>query len=192
MNDDREMAQVKATVDKEYYEQAKRELEHGELSEIMRDLIDCIARGGHDDRTPYDVVLKHKRQKRKEAVRARDRATQRIEDLDHEIELLERERSNYKSDKEKIHGAIDMFETEFRLGEHGHIAVEHPKITRIAEQYDREPKQIHELFQSRNPDVPAAAFKDMMKLNRDQTRFTGLENDVANLPVEKRENTRAE
>lgn len=175
---------VVAEIDAETHEILKRRLNHGELSEIIRDVSNTVAYGGGWDRT--EVIDRRIAEKESEL---RDLREQRrdtdadIETLEDDLRDLRNEREEMQTEEEQFEGALWSFEQSFRRGELGHLTEDDPRLADLANEFAKSREELYNLIRDRNPDVPDHAFKPAMAA---KWRFTGLDDDEIGTPVEKR------
>lgn len=184
MNDDPPKKRVVAEVDEDAKEILDEKLAHGELSELIRDVVNTVAFGdGWDRRTVLDRRIEAKREDI-EALRAKRRdINAKIETAENDLKTLQQKRERIETKDEQYAGALWSFEQSFRAGEVGHIYPKHSRIHQLAEEYNKDREDVFDELRERNPDVPDHAFVEVGKAD---WKFTGLDESVVATPVDDR------
>lgn len=190
MSDDRK--RLVAEVDSDAKDVLDEKLQHGELSEYVRDLVNTLAYGGGWDRQrAIDKQLKRKRDELNELRSQRRKIDADIEDIEDEIKQLEQDRDEIQTKEEQFEGALWSFEQSFRAGEIGHVDPEHGRLVSLAHEFDKQPSDVHNLLRQRNPDVPGYAFEEYearsLRRGAQDHRFDGLDDSEVDAPVDSRE-----
>ena len=157
MSDDK--SQTVFTVEREAKERAKKKLNHGELSERLRQTIHEIAYGTE---VTERNRLKEKRSDLREEIRDIERE---IDDLKHDREKKEREVSRIDDRLDALADGEGEFEgylqaLENDLHEGMRLSVQHGKVERASELGECEASDVIEALKERNPNVPKEAFRD--------------------------------
>lgn len=174
-----------ANIDADTKEILDEKLDHGEASEILREVANSIAYGsGWDQATLLDRQIEKKRQQLRTLRDKRRDIDGAIETAEEELRELERDRKEVKTKEEQFEGALWSFEQSFRSGEMGHIDETHARVESFAKEFGYEPEEIVQTIRDRNPDVPDHAFEPFQTA---QFKFSGLSDDEISTPVEKRE-----
>lgn len=139
---------------------AKRQTEHGELSERTRELFRSIAYGEeirHEERLKQE--LQTKRQKRDEK-KAKVRELQaEIENLESDITRLEEKVENRNARRDKYEGMLETLET--LLEDDVRVFPEHGVVKQAAAVKGVEPREVIDELKERNPDEPEQSFQPL-------------------------------
>lgn len=179
-----EMTQLSLRVDAVAKELAKSKLEHGQLSEEVRALIDDIAYGP-------DVILRSSLQRKHADLQQQLRELrERRREIEAEIETTENRLTAVTDDLDKIakesdryEGALRQIEARLRF-EGGHYDPGHGQIINAAKIGGKEPEGVMKDLKERNPDVPDDAFVPAYKASR---HFHGLPEEQARKEVSERD-----
>lgn len=187
MSSDDERKRLNVDVNADDYEMAMRQLDRGELSEIVRDVVQTLAYGAGWDRTTVldrrvetgEAELRKLRERRRQADAA-------IETKEEEVRELRRRREQTETQEEQFKGALWSAEQSFRAGDLGHLSIDHPVVSKLAERYGRDATEVLETFIERNPDVPEVAFEGFDRSLNEFEKFRGVPDDEVDVPVEAR------
>lgn len=151
---------------------AQDKTEHGELSELVRNLYKRVAFG--EDVAQHDTVKLELERVRDE----KDDVRRQIRELEAELETIEsKERrleeklSKHNSRQDKYEGHVESLESQLLDGTH--ISPSHPGVQRAANVGECDGEDVIDDLRERNPEVPDYAFEDMMHAERE---WTGLRN----------------
>lgn len=147
-------------------DEAKAQAEHGQLSEMVRDVFREIAFGEDiNKREQYKRQLERIRDD-KDDIRAdiRDLQTE-LEKLEAQEARLEERLNETTSLRDKYDGMLEMLEHELYSGEN--IFAEHAAVKRAARTSNLEPDQVIEELKERNPEIPEYAFEPKMHADRE-------------------------
>jgi chromosome segregation ATPase len=182
MSDDTQL--ITAQIDAETHAMLREMLEHGELSEIIRDVCQTVAHGeGWDRRMVIDNRIEAKQRKLRRAREERQRLETDIESMEADLADLREKRRTVKTEAERYVGALWSLEQSFRAGDVGHLWPAHPRVEGLADQYDKDAEEVFEDLKERNPDVPGYAFQQVMYAER---TFEGLRESAVDTPVDHR------
>lgn len=179
-----EMKQVMAEIPSEDKEMLDEILAHGELTELIREVVSSVVEGeGFNRRTVYDARIKQVTRKITDTRDEINRLHRELERLENTRDTLQQEREGVLTKAEEWEAAFGEVERAFRAGDLGHLDPGHQRIKDIARRFGKTPDAVHEELRDRNPDVPDHAFKQTMFVER---RFGGLPESQVGLPVEER------
>lgn len=158
MSEDEEIVRITHRVPKRVRTAAQKQTEHGELSEMVRELYQSVAYGSgwnKEDSLKLDL----------ERVRAeKDRIRGEISTLQTQLENVERretrleERIAQQSEQDKFEGHLESLESLLQNGAHvwnGHAGVE-----TAANAGEVSQQQVIDELQKRNPSVPGEQFEE--------------------------------
>lgn len=162
---DDEMVRTTIQMPRNIRDEAKNQTEHGELSEMVRDLFREVAFGEEiNKREQYKKQLERVRDE-KDEVRGEIRDLQsRLDTLEDKESRLEERLSESTSLKDKYDGMLEMLEQTLYSGTH--VDKNHGAVERAANTAGVEPEDVIEDLKDRNPEVPDYAFvrKDRAEL----------------------------
>lgn len=165
---------------------------HGELTATYRDMTDrIIEMEGYDRQTVYDARIEQKQQELAHLREQRDGLDNAIDAITDEIHDLRSQRENVLTTEDEYRGALKAVEHDLRRlpdDRDDHAALRcvwptHPRIETLADEYGRQPEDVHSDLRDRNPDVPDHAFTKGVTGGN----FRGFRDEQAQLPVEERE-----
>lgn len=169
MSDD-EFVRVNHRVPEHVRDAAQDKTEHGELSELVRNLYRRVAFG--EDVAEHETV-KHELERirdEKDSLRRKVREVQaEIEAVERKETRLEEKLTKHQSREDKFEGHLEALETQLRGG--SHITETHPGVQRAANVGDVDVDEVIETLQERNPEVPGYAFEEFMHADRQWTGF---------------------
>lgn len=149
--------QLNVQVDGSAKDAAKEKLDHGELSQRIRELVDQIAFGEEVSKhTRYEQRLRNLREKKDELRSKRRQIETEIEDVEQEITRIEEQLSHLDKREDKYTAALEMLEET--LAEGGRVFPGHGQVQRAAHIGGLEPDDVIADLQDRNPSVPEHAF----------------------------------
>lgn len=150
--------QVVFNATEEAVETAKGKLEHGELSERLRETIRTIAYGAE---TTERERLREKLKDLREDGREIDQQIRELrvdrEEINRDIERVETRLEQLQEDDGKYDGVLEMLETD--LSDGVRITSGSPRVQRAAEIGNCEPTQVIDDLKDRNPEIPDKAFR---------------------------------
>jgi len=164
--------QINFTIDGDAKELAKNQLEYGELSERLRETVRAIAFG--------EEVSQHQKLKKrleglrdsKDELRAEKREIEaKIEDVEQKISRVEERVDKLDRREDQYTASLEMLEDQLMSGVH--VFPEHGQVMKAAKIGEKEPEDVIEDLQDRNPSVPEHAFKSKMDTSRTWTGVTG-------------------
>lgn len=163
---DDDKRQISVFLDARLKDAAEGKLEHGERSELVRELYRRVASGGYDDHTVLDVLIDNERERvrslkdeRKELHRELERLDGEIEDAEETVDHYQRLRDKQPTEHDQYLDALEVIEQRLR----GRGTYYHPQsaeVVSIAESFGMDPEEVHEHLRERNPDVPDEAFSE--------------------------------
>lgn len=181
---DPETKRIRAEVPAEDKEMLDEILEHGELTELLREVVGAVVEGdGYDRRTVYDARLKQVKRNIRDTRDRIDQLHRELERLENTRDRLQNERESVLTREEEWEAAFGEIERTFRAGDLGHVDNDHPRIEDLAKRFGRSAEDVHEELRERNPDVPDHAFKPAY---RTTDRFPGLPESQVGTPAEER------
>jgi len=160
-NDD----QINFTIDGDAKELAKNHLEHGELSERLRETVRAIAFG--------EEVSQHQKLKKrlenlrdtKDDLRAEKRELEaKIEDVEQKISRVEERVDKLDRREDQYSASLEMLEDQLMSG--AHVFPGHGQVMKAAKMGEKEPEDVIDDLKERNPSVPDYAFKSKMDTSR--------------------------
>lgn len=158
--DEEDYEQINVKVPKTTKELAKKELEYGGLTRVIRDTLTQIAHG--EEVSEYEKVkdqLQNLRDQKRSKIQQRNQLDSDIEDLDVKIERAE-DRLNELEDKVgEYEGALRMIEQSMREEEQ-RVFVGHGKIKRVAELGNCSQEDVISDLRERNPELPNYMFEE--------------------------------
>jgi len=145
-------------IEQSTWETAMERLEHGEMSERLRDLVTEIAYGA-------DISKRQRVKKRLDELREqRSEVQQDIRSLENEEERITANISSLEGTLEYLndvdgeyHGALQVIEDVLEKG--ARIDIDHSQVIRAAKIRDTEPEDVIFDLKQRNPDIPDQAFR---------------------------------
>lgn len=150
--------QATFNVDREVWEAALEQLEHGEMSERLRQFVEQIAFGAEvNERKRLMQQMEHLRSERSE-LEGRIANMQRMRD-NHErkISNIEQRLSQLDDRVGKFEGAVETIEELLFAG--GRITVDNPQVERAAIIGEVTEEEVIETIRNRNPEVPDIAYR---------------------------------
>lgn len=175
---------VVADIDAETHSLLKERLEHGEMSELIREVAGTVAYGGGWDRSNIkERQLRKERQELRQLREQRRELDAKIETKEETIRELEHEREQMESEEERLEGALWSFEQTFRAGETRAVE-ENTQLQSIANEFKLDVEDVQSQLRERNPDVPECAFKPPA-LSRGS--WDGFPPELVETPVDERE-----
>lgn len=159
-------------------EQANEKLGYGDRKDILTNVAARIAYGAWNDRDPYHVAIRYNREKMHslqteidDLQTELDRKQRHYEELQQETERLEQAADELPTPEERYVERLEVLERQLR--KHGrHFGPRDEPIVTLAEQYDKDPTEVHDELKRRNPDIPDEAFTEY-----DHTQYDGSSNE---------------
>lgn len=144
--------------EKETVELAKEKLEHGEMSERLRQTLAQIAHGADvaEQSRLKDRVQELRRQRRKKDRQIRELQNDRDE-IDRDIERIEERLDSLMEQEGEYDGALSMLESELREG--NYVFPNKSSVKEAASVGQTTPETVIQDLKERNADVPEAAFE---------------------------------
>lgn len=157
-DDGEDWVRTTVTMPESLREAAKRNSEHGEISERVREIFREIAYG--------EDIAEHERKKKelKEVRQRKDEIRNEISSLQAELEEVERKEMRLEAEVEQSQAEEQQFETivetlEAELYDGANITEKRRSVHNAAEIKGMEPSEVVEYIKERNPKVPDYAFK---------------------------------
>jgi len=159
-SDDR--AQIGFEVDKDAKELIKRKLDHGELSDILREEVYAIAYGQEvGRRKKIQKRLEQIEQERIETREELERAKSKLSELNEERERLEQELANLSDIDQQYQDLLEEIEQEW-LAEGKRVFVGHGKVEKAANLKGCDQEEIIQELKERNPNLPEKKFTEKL------------------------------
>lgn len=172
ITEDGELVQVSHLVPKSLKEAAQANAKHGELSEVVRDAYRVVAYGGS-----YAETGRLEQEIRK-VQSDRERVAEKLDELQSELELLEQREAELQEHldqaetvDEQVESLLAEMEEMIYAGEP--VFPDHGKVQTTAGLAGTSEEEIIERLQTRNPELPAAAFTARID---SEEAWTGTEN----------------
>jgi len=143
---------------RETLKQAKAKLDHGELSELLRQELDRIAHGADvAEENRLTDRLRHLRKSRRELRDERDSIESNLEEIERKIERIEKRLDELREQEGEYDGVLSMLEEDLHAGKR--ILGGSDKLHRAATIGDCKPEEVIADLKERNPDVPEKAYR---------------------------------
>lgn len=159
--DDGEYEQVNVKVPKRTKELAKKQLEHGGISRVIRE---ALEREAHGERTTERARVKDHlndfREERRSKKSKRDRLNDDLDELDVKIDRAEQRLDELDDREGQYEGVLTALDEH--LAEGGHVFPDHGMVERAAEVGGCAPQDVIDDLRDRNPDLPDERFKQMV------------------------------
>jgi len=138
-------------------EEAKAKLEHGEMSQRLREALETIAHGADvAEETRLTDRLQSLREERRTKRQERDAIEADLEEINRDIERVEQRLDNLREQQGEYDGVLAMLEEDLKDGRR--ILESSEKVIRAAELGDCSAADVIGDLKDRNPDVPDAAY----------------------------------
>jgi len=166
-------AQVNFTVEANAKELAKEKLDHGELSTELRETIHRVAYG-------EEISKRERLHKQLADIRdEKDSKRAQIRELQAEVEELESKEARVQNRLDGMERREDKYDATLELLEEtlyagGRVFEDHGQVMKAAKIGGKEPADVIEELQERNPSVPDHAFVQKLHTNKE---WTGLESE---------------
>lgn len=146
-------------------EAAQQNTEHGELSELVRSLYGRIAFGDSDGGAESIEIELERVRAKKDELREQIREFQNeLQTVEQQETRLEEKLSTHRSRQDKYEAHIESLEQLLYDGTH--VWPGHPIVEKAAQAANRDPEDVVEDLQDRNPQIPEYAFEDAMHADR--------------------------
>lgn len=157
--EDENRVQITVQVPESVRDAAKEKLEHGGMSQEVRDTLTRVAFGEDiNQRSRLESRLESLRDERDELREERRELDAEIENIDSRIDGIEKELSQLSSKEERYEAKLESL--EYRIRGEGRIFSGHSAVQNVAKEAQREPEGVIKDLKDRNPDVPDYAFED--------------------------------
>lgn len=167
-------SQINFTISSDAKELAKEQLEHGELSERLRETVEQIAFGEEVSKhTQLEERLRTLREKKDDLRAQRRELDAEIETVEQEITRIEEQLSELDKREDKYEAALAMLEET--LAEGGRVFPDHGQVVRAARLGNVEPADVIDDLQDRNPSVPEHAFVEGRECDKEWRGFSDME-----------------
>lgn len=158
-SDNEEYEQIHAKVPKDTKELAKRKLEHGGITRVVREELERVAHG--EEAREIERVqdnLDDLREERRKKKRERDNIESDLDEIERKIERAERRLNKLRDKKGEYQGMLKMIEEQMR--ENG-MAVDpgHKQVLDAAEAGNCSPEDVITDLQDRNQDIDDDRFR---------------------------------
>ena len=149
---------VNFKIDEATLEQAKAHLEHGEMSQRLRETLETIAHGTDvAEESRLTDRLQTLRENRRSLRQERDNIETELDETNRKIERIEQRLDSLREQEGQYDGVLAMLEEDLHDGMR--IVGGSNKIKRAAQLGDCSVDEVIEDLKERNPDVPADAFR---------------------------------
>ena len=139
-------------------EQAKAQMEHGEMSQRLRETLEAVAHGTEvAEETRLTDRLQTLREERRSLRQQRDNVETDLDEVNRKIERVEQRLDSLREQDGQYDGVLAMLEEDLHSGVR--ILGGSDKIKRAAELGDCSVDEVIEDLKERNPEVPEKAFR---------------------------------
>jgi chromosome segregation ATPase len=150
--------QVVFNADSTTVEEAKQKLDHGEMSELLRETLDRVAHGADvTEEKRLTDRLQTLREERRQLRRERDEVESDLEEINRKIERVEQRLDDLREQEGEYDGVLAMLEADLHDGVR--VMEGTPKVEKAARIGDCSAADVIADLRERNPDVPDAAFR---------------------------------
>lgn len=158
-DDSNEVVRVNHRVPEHIRDAAQSQTQHGELSEMVRELYQSVAFGtGWDVNDSVKVELERTRSE-KDKLRGQIRTLQaQLETVEKKEARLEEKLQKQSSKEDRYEGHLESLESVLEAGRH--IWDEHPTVEAAAKAGDVESEDVLAELKQRNPTVPVEQFEE--------------------------------
>jgi len=165
-------SQINFTVDEDAKELAKEKLAYGELSTELRETIHRIAFGEEISKRERSRKRLAELRDHKDELRAEKREIEaEVEETEQKIARIEERLDDMERREDKYEASIEMLEQTLYDG--GHVFRDHGQVIKAAKLGGKEPEDVMEELQDRNPSVPEHAFMPKMHAPREWDGLKG-------------------
>lgn len=151
---------------------ARDELNHGELSERLRELVNKIAFG--EEVSEREQLERHRDElrQRKDKIRAEIRRKQAdLDEIEQELTRIEERMDHLDTREDEYESKLEMLEQH--LADGGHVFPDYNPVANAANAGGVGPEDVIEVLKERNPDIPEHAFQPGYKANDRWRGFKG-------------------
>lgn len=150
--------QVAFNANSETVAEAKAKLDHGEMSEVLRDALERVAHGADvaEEKRLTDR-LETLREDRRDLRHERDGIEKALEEKNREIERVERRLEQLREQEGEYDGVLAMLEEDLNDGVRVMLGTD--KVQRAARIGDCDPEDVISDLKERNPEIPDKAFR---------------------------------
>lgn len=157
--------QINFTVETNAKDLAKEKLKHGELSTELRETIHRIAYGEEISKRERLHKRLAERREEKDNLRAQKRELEaELEEVEGDIARIEERLDGMERQEDKYDATLEMLEETLHAG--GRVFEEHGQVMKAAKIGGKEPADVVDELQERNPAIPDHAFKQKMHTNK--------------------------
>jgi len=159
-DDEQDHAQINVTVPRETKEIAKRKLEHGGLTRVVRDALTRVAHGEDvSEREKVTDKLRQLRDTKREKISKRNQLDDEIAELEVKIERAENRLDELDDKQGEYEGTLKMIEQ--KMHDDGmHVFPGHGMIDEAASIGGCSPEDVIDDLRERNPDLPDHRFEE--------------------------------
>lgn len=155
-----EMTQLVVEVPENTKEIAKKNLEHGGLSRVVRETLARIAHGEEiAEAKRVKDHLETLRDERATLKQERDRIENELQDVERKIERAEQKLDRLRNIEGEYEGRLQSIEDRMHEERH-HFWESHNEIVEVADTYGREPREVLNDIRQRNPELPDGLFRE--------------------------------
>lgn len=165
MSDDKNIVRTTVSVPEHLREAAKRNSEHGEISERVRDVLREIAYG--------ENIAEHERKKQELAQtrQKKDELRNKLTEIQAELENVERKERRLEEQIEQSQTTEQEYKTilqtlEAEVRDGANITVQRRSVKNAAEIKGIEPEEVVGELKDRNPEIPEHAFQPPRESDR--------------------------
>lgn len=163
-------SQVHFEVNRQAKELAKEKLEFGELSKVLRDEVRRVAFGEEISKRQRLTERLEKLREERDSLRADMRRIEtEIDEKETEIARVEERMGGLERKEERYEAQIEMLEDQLFKGTR--LWEDHGQVIKAAKTGEKQPKEVLQELQDRNPEIPEYAFQDGLK---DAKEWDGL------------------
>jgi len=158
INDNEKTEQVNVQIPKHTKEKAKKQLEHGGLTRVVRESLERVAHGEQTtERERVKDNLKELRDTRRDKVKDKQGLESEIEDLDLKIERAENRLDELDDKKGEYEGRLAMLVSQIEEDEM-RVWPTHGKVVKIAEETNCTQEDVIADIRERNPTLTNLVF----------------------------------
>jgi len=157
--DGERVEQINVQIPKHTKEKAKKELEHGGLTRVVRESLERVAHGEKTtERERVKDNLRELRDGRRNKVNKKQRLETEIEELNLKIERAENRLDELDDKKGQYEGMLSMLESEIYEQE-ARIWPAHGKVVNVAEKANCDPEDVIDDMLDRCPDAEDSIYR---------------------------------
>ena len=173
--------QVTFNMDEQTVEEAKDKLEHGEMSEVLREALREVAYGADvAEESKLTDRLRTLREKRRVKRQERDSIESTIDEIDRKIERVEQRLDTLREQEGEYDGVLAMLEED--LDEGVRMIETSTKVKRAATIGGCNTEDVINDLKERNPNIPDRAFRKPQGTEGPKWK-TNVENPFSNMDV---------